>query len=211
MKELLLGVVETLRDPPSTAAPPTSESRVYRITPESRAVLDFFDKDIDISDVFVCSECFEIRGSWRSHGEVFRQRCRCEKATLSEPDEAWFAFDFNKLVELCYCCGAELVESGFKSSVWFCGECKQRVERLNERCGGGMIPMGRFDGADQDHAVVTWTRVIVQDIIRACGLSEADPVPLGMYLELLADRPVDKNCAFVRLSHSIGLRTSTNR
>jgi hypothetical protein len=52
--------------------------------------------------------------------------------TLSEPDEPWFAFDFNKLVELCYCCGAELVESGFESSVWFCGECKERVEWLSE-------------------------------------------------------------------------------
>jgi len=33
---------------------------------ESRAVLDFFDRDIDCSGVFICPECFELRGSWKS-------------------------------------------------------------------------------------------------------------------------------------------------
>jgi hypothetical protein len=128
-KELLLPIIETFRDPASTPehATPT-ESRSYRISPGSRAVLDFLDENIDFTDVFICAECSEIRGSWKSHGEVFRQRCRCEESTLSVPDDTWFAFDFNKLCELCYCCGAELVESGFESSVWFCTECKRRVE-----------------------------------------------------------------------------------
>jgi hypothetical protein len=152
--------------------------------------------------VVICSECFEIRGTWKSHDETFRQRCRCEELTLAEPDETWFAFDFNKLVKLCYCCGAELVESGFQSSIWFCGECKQRVEKLNDEYGKCVIPMGRFDCADRDEAVATlnsWTRVIVQDKLGARGLLEADPVPLGTYLEALAENPIDKYVVFDRL------------
>jgi hypothetical protein len=152
--------------------------------------------------VFVCQECFELRGSWKSHGEIFRQRCRCEESTLSIPDETWFAFDFNKLVELCYCCGAELVESGFESSVWFCGECSQRVEALNEASGRCVIPMGRFDSADRDGTVAKlngWMRHIVQNNVRACGLSEAGAVQLGTYFEAVAERPINKHSAFDRL------------
>jgi hypothetical protein len=202
-KELLLAIIDTLRDSPSTPehATPT-EGRLYRITPESRAVLDFFDTGIDISDVYICSECFQIRGSWKSHGEVFRQRCRCEEATLTEPDEPWFSFDFNKLCELCYCCGTELVESGFQSSVWFCGECRLRVEMLNEDCGRCVIPMGRFDSAGQDGTLAKlngWMRHIVQNNVRGCGLSEAGAVQLGTYFEVVAERPIDKHSAFDRL------------
>jgi hypothetical protein len=201
-KELLIALIETLRDSPSTPAQATpTTSRLYRITPESRAVLDFFDKDIDISDVCICRECFEIRGPWNSNGEVFRQRCRCEEATLPEPDETWFAFDFNKLCELCYCCGSELVESGFESSVWFCTECKQRVEKLNAEYSS-VIPMGRFDSSDQDDAVATlnrWMRQIVRENVPACGFAEADQVPLSTYLETLAENPIDKHSAFDRL------------
>jgi hypothetical protein len=214
-KELLLALIETLREPaptPSQEAP--TESRLYRMTPESRAVLDFLDENIDFTDVFICAECFEIRGCWKSHGEVFHQRCRCEESTLSVPDEPWFGFDFNKLVELCYCCGAELVESGFESSVWFCGECKQRVEKLNEAYGRSVIPMGRFDSTDQDNAVTTlksWMRQIVWDNLRASGFSEADQVPLGTYLEALAERPVDKHSPFDRLCDRFGLKADGRR
>jgi hypothetical protein len=215
MKELLLALIENARNDLSKQPQPTpTESHLYRISPESRAVLDFFDKDIDFTDVFICSECFEIRGSWKSRGEVFRQKCRCEVAALPEPDDPWFAFDFNKLCELCYCCGAELVESGFESSVWFCGECKQRVERLNERCGRCVIPMGRFDSFDQDEAFSTlhrWMLQAVRDNLRARGFSEADQVSLARYLKALAERQADKNRAFDKLCAYVGLSTSTNR
>ena len=163
-------------------------------------MLDFFDKDIDFTDVFICRECSEIRGPWKSHGEVFRQRCRCEEATLAEPDETWLAFDFNRLCELCYCCGAELVESGFESSVWFCGECKQRIEKLNEEHGQCVIPMGRFDDADRG-AVVSLNspmRWIVRDTLLTCRFSEAEEVSMARYLEVVAEGPVDKTRAFGR-------------
>jgi hypothetical protein len=148
--------------------------------------------------VFICCECFEIRGSWKSHGEIFRQRCRCGEAKLPEPNEAWFGFDFNKLCELCYCCGAELVQSGFEASVWFCGECKERVEELNEASGRCVIPMGRFDSSDK--VVIanlnSWMRLIVRDNLHACGFSETDQIALGIYLKTLAEGPMDKRAVF---------------
>jgi hypothetical protein len=71
-KELLLRLLETLRDTSPTPMQATStKNRLYRITLESGAVLDYFDRDINFTDVFICSECLEIRGSWKSHGEVF--------------------------------------------------------------------------------------------------------------------------------------------
>jgi hypothetical protein len=165
-------------------------------------VLDFFDKNIDFTDVFVCLECCQIQGLWKSHDEIFRQRCRCEELTLSVPDETRFAFDFNKFCELYRCCGSELVEGGFDSSVWFCGECKQRVEALNEEHGRYVIPMGRFDSTDQDNAVTTlksWMRQIVRENVPACGFAEADQVPLSTYLEALAESLIDKHSASDRL------------
>lgn len=156
----------------------------------------------------------KIRGSWKSHSEVFRQRCRCEELTLSESAESWFALDFNKLAELCYCCGAELVESGFQSSMWFCRECKQRVETLNAKYGRPVIPMGRFDCDDRDQAVATlktWTRAIVQDNLRMRGLLDADPVPLGIYLEALTENPIDKRVAFDRLFDHFRLNADWRR
>ena len=214
-KELLLALLDTLREPAPTAAQePREESRLHHMAPESRDVLDFFDPDIDFTDVFLCPECFEIRGTWRSHDESFRQRCRCEETTLSEPAEPWFAFDFNKLVELCYCCGAELVQSGSQSSVWFCGECKQRVEILNAKHGQCVIPMGRFDCADQSEIVArlnSWIHQIVQDNLRARDFSEADQVLLGKYLEALAAQPVDKYVAFDRLCDHFRLNADWKR
>jgi hypothetical protein len=177
-------------------------------------VLDFFDKDIDFTDVFICSECFEIRGGWKSQGQVFRQRCRCEEGTLAEPDETWFAFDFNKMCELCYCCGAELVESGFESSVWFCSQCKQRIERLNEEHGRCVIPMGRFDCACEDSAIATLDNCMRHNVrgnLRACAFSEADPVPLGTYLEALDERSADKNRAFDQLCAFLGIDADESR
>ncbi len=202
-KQLLFSLVETLPDRPSTPAEATpTESRLYRITPESRKVLDFFDTDIDFTDVFICAECFELRGSWKSHGEIFRQRCRCEEATSAAPDKTWFALDFNKLCELCYCRGSELVESGFESSVWFCDECRQRVEELNLASDRCVIPMGRFDSVDRDDAVVklhSWMRHISGVNAQARGFSEGDQVPLVRYLESLAARPIYKRRAFEQL------------
>jgi ribosomal protein L37AE/L43A len=116
----------------------------------------------------------------------------------SDPDEPWFAFDFNKLCELCYCCGSELVQRGFASSIWFCGECRRLVEGLNEEHGRCVIPMGRFDQNDAVATLKSWTRLIVQDNLRVRRFVEGDAVPLGTYLEAVAAQPVDKPRAFDR-------------
>jgi hypothetical protein len=202
MRVLWLALIETLRDPAATPEHTRTDCRLYRITPESRAVLDFFDKDIDFTEVYICAGCLEIRGTWKSHGEVFRQGCLCEGGKPFEPDETWFGFDINKLCELCRCCASELVESGFQSSIWFCRECKQRVDRVNDKHGGRVVPMGPFLPANQNETVATldsWMGMMVRENLRARGFSETDDIPLGRYLEALAERPVDKSGIFDQL------------
>jgi hypothetical protein len=60
-----------------------------------------------------------------------------------EEQEIWAWADFNRNVDLCYCCGQELIRSGTKWSVWFCGECKGRVVALNMAMSKTVIPIGR--------------------------------------------------------------------
>ena len=118
------------------------------------------------------------------------------------PDETWFGFDFNKLCELCRCCASDLVQSGFQSSVWFCNECKERVESLNNEYGGCVIPIGRFASADRDAAVMTlnnWRRVVVRENLITCGFGKTEPLPLAKYLAALAEQPIDKRRASDRL------------
>ena len=101
-------------------------------------------------DLMVCSSCFQIYGFGgyiSPRREYWRhwQNCDCsEKAGMpKDVDEKWTWFDFNKLVELCYCCGKVLIPSGSKWNFFFCDECKQMVRELNRQCGRLMIPVGR--------------------------------------------------------------------
>lgn len=107
----------------------------------------------------VCSDCFEIYGPWHYKGEAggtpdinFFQFCgrdcpsqnRKPDMPLKEAGEAkWPRFDFNSVVDLCYCCGQEVLKSGSKWSEWFCEECKARVIKFNTQYQRTIIPIGR--------------------------------------------------------------------
>ena len=100
--------------------------------------------DIDFTRIWICKQCCELAGPWsyRSEAVSYRQKCRCERS--AEPDEErWPRFDFNKIFELCNCCGAELLRSGSKFSIWFCDQCKEYVRQLHARTGRYLIPIGR--------------------------------------------------------------------
>ena len=99
-------------------------------------------------DLMVCSDCFRIYrfGDYISPRlEYWRhwQKCDCsEKAEMPEDvDEQWTWFDFNKRVELCYCCGKVLLKSGSKWNFFFCDECRQMVKEFNWECGRSIIPV----------------------------------------------------------------------
>ena len=101
-------------------------------------------------DLMVCSSCFQIYGfcdyisprleCWRHW-----QKCDCsDKAGMPEDvDEKWPWKDFNKLVELCYCCGKVLIPSGSRWNYFFCDECRLMVFEFNWRYGRLIIPVGR--------------------------------------------------------------------
>ncbi len=102
-------------------------------------------------DFTICPTCYRLRGSVREDGGtqvpvVLVQDCDCAWAvgrrTGSFP-ERWLGYDVNQVWELCYGCGAEVLPSGSRWSVWFCTDCTERVRRLHTACGAYVIPIGR--------------------------------------------------------------------
>jgi hypothetical protein len=116
-------------------------------------------KYVDYTAMAVCGDCFEIYGPWQykkgtaeGPNPILWQFCGRECPTRSkkpgltlkdELEEKWPGFDFNTIVELCYCCGQEVLLSGSRWSVWFCEECKKKVIDFNTRFQQTVIPIGR--------------------------------------------------------------------
>jgi len=78
-------------------------------------------------DLNVCSDCYQIYGFGgyiNPRNEYWRhwQKCDCsEKPGMPDDDgEKWLGKDFNKLVELCYCCGLVLLKTGSKWNFFLC-------------------------------------------------------------------------------------------
>jgi hypothetical protein len=93
-----------------------------------------------LSGLMICLSCFELHGELRNRsGAHVHQRCGCKG---HEPD-TWSGYDFNREVELCYCCGKVVLNSGSRWSVWFCRDCKDRARAFNSRLGRYTIPIGR--------------------------------------------------------------------
>jgi hypothetical protein len=107
------------------------------------------DRPDRIAEMEVCCDCIDVVGPvWRLLGPragegPLRQRGRCpaHPARLHAP--LWPGFDYNRVVDLCRCCGVEPRASGSKWSVWFCDPCKEEVGLLNERHGRCIVPIGR--------------------------------------------------------------------
>ena len=93
----------------------------------------------------ICSDCGAVSGSLEvellDERRLYEQRCHCWRHL--PPQERWAGYDFNKHLELCYCCGIEPIRSGSRWSVFFCGECAGRVMEFNRRHGHWVMPIGR--------------------------------------------------------------------
>lgn len=124
------------------------------------------------------------------------------------------SLDHQTVAELCRCCGTELLRSGSKWSVWFCKECKSRVDSLNRSAGACVVPIGRHTlmhgvgvrGGDalRDPALVTAFLAAANDVVRkqnrvsewaaeivtrncvSCALTGDEPIPMSTYLEAVA-------------------------
>jgi hypothetical protein len=120
---------------------------------------EYLKKYVDYTAMAVCGDCFEIYAPWQykkgtAEGPnlILWQFCGRECPTRSKkhgltlkdkPEEKWPRFDFNRIVELCYCCGQEVLSSGSRWSVWFCEECKKKVIDFNTKFQQTVIPIGR--------------------------------------------------------------------
>ncbi len=103
--------------------------------------------DFDCRDVGVCNTCGELFGPCRQIGvssgrsRQLEQLCACENGRKDQPK--WERFDFNEVITLCRCCRGVVLRSGSRWSVWFCEQCQQRVQAVNDICESYVIPIGR--------------------------------------------------------------------
>jgi hypothetical protein len=102
-----------------------------------------------IRAMMVCRACEDVVGwFYRLDGMLagqhqLLQRGRCARHPPLAGAPRWPRFDFNRGVDLCYCCAIEPLATGSKWSVWFCEPCKQQVGLLNARHGRCIVPIGR--------------------------------------------------------------------
>src|SRR5262245_50288035 len=98
----------------------------------------------------ICPTCHHVQG--RVTGQlipskdriVLFQSCDCvwaEGRRTGIFPTRWSGFDFNEIWTLCYGCGAELLSSGSRWSVWLCKRCKAYVKRLHQVCGFTVVPI----------------------------------------------------------------------
>lgn len=128
-----------------------------------------FIQYIDHGQMKICSRCYHVYGSWKYKPEIIQlfseadlygknamqgidtlryQKCLCKDDDSPVPKQEdeewkWLGFDYRKIMELCYCCGQELLISGSRWSVFFCDDCKTKVLELNRRFQRAVIPVGR--------------------------------------------------------------------
>jgi len=190
--------------------------------------------EYDVCGMHICPKCFGINGPWRSVRDFtdsetkreYEHKCHCERQHQRDQEERWPRFDFNTCVELCKCCGAELLLSGSKWSVWFCEDCKEMVRQFHGEYQRYIIPIGRHsfhggfgldggkakDPAEVEYFVQRWNtiseaiqqldhfaRLVVADNLMKLGVERGRCVTLGEYLDGLHQAPVDKKAAFLRL------------
>ncbi len=175
----------------------------------------------------VCGRCYELRGpfdyTWKGTQYTFVQECRCERD--ARPDDArpptWISFDFNTGAELCNACGAEVLASGSRWSVWFCAACKERAVAFNDRAGVALVPIGRHSlmhrtglqttpppsdneiGAfvtqfgnlvDRMRRLDAWAHEVVRRNLVDMGVDEEPTIALSLYLA--AGRNIDRTRRF---------------
>ena len=90
----------------------------------------------------VCGTCFGLRGETSDR----RQLCSCAS---SEDSQAYAEECYRRngsywttVAVICRCCGAEVVDAGYKFSRWYCARCIKTVHEVNEACGFCAIPVG---------------------------------------------------------------------
>jgi hypothetical protein len=166
------------------------------------------------------------------------QRCPCESIEPGGYAQWPNAFDFHQVVELCNCCGLEILRTGSRWSVWFCDECKQRVREVHERYRAYLLPIGRHSimsgvgltGAeskepqklsaflgktraleDAINHLSVWARHIVHQNLHVLGFADHGDTGLLAYRKSAVDAGLDKRTAFEGLCKHFELDSSIVR
>lgn len=186
---------------------------------------------MDFSKMSICTACLEVKGPWReNNSKALQQKCPCNPKPIRRA-KAWPSFDFNTAVELCYCCGLELLSSGSRWALFFCDECKKNVVSFNDRYGAYLIPIGRHslhggvsvsaknrvdrrkveeveefvsrwrETVNAMGALSKWSAQIIAANLEAFGFDRKADTPLPEYLAAVARLPQDKDQAFAKLCH----------
>jgi hypothetical protein len=162
--------------------------------------------------MLVCRTCACLFGpftdDWHESVVLRHQDCACQRLSSSGRDQSrWPWFDFNRCVELCYCCAGQVIRTGSKWSVFFCEDCCPAIIALNRSYGVAVIPYGRhslmngfgISGEDAKHPgkvavfaagfntfverinrLHNWRRNLVRDYLAAMG--ESGDVSAETYL-----------------------------
>jgi hypothetical protein len=69
-----------------------------------------------------------------------RQGCSCH---VPADAKRWEFGDFNEIVFICACCISAAVPSGSRWSLFYCGECKDRIMAIRRSKVALAIPLGR--------------------------------------------------------------------
>lgn len=153
--------------------------------------------------------------------------CHRPDTQLPQPDG-----QFRNKVELCYCCAAVALQSGFRWSEFFCDICRERVVALNRSYGFAAIPIGRHSmmnavalsgeqakrphAVEEFHAAVTslwdrierlecWRRSVVRDQIDAMQGAASPYAPLSAYLVHVNSHGAPQSEMFRQLTRYFGV------
>lgn len=152
----------------------------------------------------ICPTCHRLQGQVAGRRNdatrervVLVQSCDCVGAEGRRPGPSpprWPGYDFNEAWTLCYGCGAEVLASGSRWSVWFCEPCKAGVRRLpggGPRALAGQPPpdtqaiarfvdaIGRLTGR-MSHMAVWAARAVAMNLRRAGRDGPGGPLTLSV-------------------------------
>ena len=114
------------------------------------ALVDMHGDPINVSDMYLCAQCRRVHGFVKfASVRLLQHQSDCPRRkprgtnAAPDPDDAWKNFDIHEVCCICRSCGAELLPSGSKWNVWFCGACKNLAILVGKYFEWPYLPIGR--------------------------------------------------------------------
>ncbi len=92
----------------------------------------------NLSRLSICPKCLIPHGNITlPYGQKTKQLCYCDMAEFRRLGRN---YNYSIRYETCYCCGLEIVTSGFQSPSFFCRDCNEAIINFNNAAGRCVIP-----------------------------------------------------------------------